>query len=189
MNKNWELAVILAVMLLAAAMPAATAAWQEKPMEKPAEKAAAPKPGAAEMQRLKFYLGEWNYTEDYSKGGRNSGVYTSKLGPGGNSLVNSFHSKGPVGDFEGLLVITWDLQENTYKQYLFVNDLPGCVVETGKFEGDVLVFRGELLVQGIRVGIRSATRSVSPERIESEAYSSIAGAPETLVVKVTATKK
>ena len=81
------------------------AALQEKTAEKP---------GAAEMDRLKFYLGEWDYTETYPKsafypnGGKNTGVYTSKLGPGGNSMVENFHSQGPVGDFEGLIVMTWD---------------------------------------------------------------------------------
>ena len=69
-----------------------------------------PKP-APEMEKLNFYLGEWDYTETYGKGPnapKNTGVYTSKLGPGGNSLINTFHSHGPVGDFEGLLVFTWD---------------------------------------------------------------------------------
>ncbi len=68
---------------------------------------------APEMARLKkFYLGDWQYTETYPKspaapqGGVNTGVYTSELGPGGNSLVNHFHSQGPVGDFEGLLIMT-----------------------------------------------------------------------------------
>jgi len=58
----------------------------------------AAKPGEREMERLKFYVGEWSYTETYGKtpfyptGGKNTGVYSSKLGPGGNSLINSFHS-------------------------------------------------------------------------------------------------
>jgi hypothetical protein len=44
---------------------------------------------ATEMEKLNFYLGEWDYTETYGKapnGPKNTGVYTSKLGPGGNSL-------------------------------------------------------------------------------------------------------
>ena len=65
------------------------------------------KPGAAEMKRLGFYPGEWTYTETYPNGAVNHGTYTSKLGPGGNSLLNTFHSQGPVGDFEGMLVYTW----------------------------------------------------------------------------------
>jgi hypothetical protein len=81
---------------------------------------AAPKP-TPEMDRPKFYLGEWDYTETYLKtacnpnGGKNTGIYTSKLGPGGNSLINTFHSQGPAGDLEGLLILTWDAKEKAYK--------------------------------------------------------------------------
>ncbi|HEX4545990.1 MAG TPA: hypothetical protein VH110_06480 [Candidatus Acidoferrum sp.] len=91
------------------------AVLQEKTAEKPA--AAAAKAGAAEMERLKFYLGEWDYTETcakspfYPNGGKNTGVYTGKLGPGGNSRINTFHSHRRVGDFEGLLLMTWDARE------------------------------------------------------------------------------
>jgi hypothetical protein len=56
-----------------------------------------------EMQRLsKLYSGTWEYTETYPKSGAvNTGVYTSEPGPGGNSIFNRFHSKGPAGEFEG----------------------------------------------------------------------------------------
>lgn len=59
------------------------AALQEKTAEKSAPAAAqAAKPGAAEMDRLKFYLGEWDYTETYPKsayypdGGKNTPACT-----------------------------------------------------------------------------------------------------------------
>ena len=96
-----------------------TAAKSAQPQEAKA------KPGAAEMKRLGFYPGEWTYTETYPNGAVNHGTYTSKLGPGGNSLLNTFHSQGPVGDFEGMLVYTWDLAEGKYKAYVFGNDFPG----------------------------------------------------------------
>lgn len=95
-----QLFAVSAVLVFAGA----AAARQEKAGEKPAAAQAA-KPGKAEMDRLKFYLGEWDYTENYPKsasspnGATNTGIYTSKLGPGGNSLINTFHSQGPVGDF------------------------------------------------------------------------------------------
>ena len=99
---------------------------QEKTVEKPAAASVPPavKPGAAEMDRLKFYLGEWDYIETYPKsefypnGGKNTGRYTSKLGPGGNSLINTFHSQGPVGDFEGWLVVTWTPGKKRTKRML-----------------------------------------------------------------------
>src|SRR6266404_5815933 len=166
------------------------AARQEKMAEKPAVK-----PGAAEMERLKFYLGEWDYTETYPKsafapnGGKNTGPYTSKLGPGGNSLINTFHSQGPVGDFEGLLVMAWDAKEKTYKEYVFSGDFPGALVETGQFEGDALVYRTEMAAQGATVKLRNVTRLTSPGTLVSEQFMAMKDAPEMLFVRVEAKKR
>jgi hypothetical protein len=172
------------------------AALQEKTAEKSAPTAAqAAKPGAAEMERVKFYLGEWDYTETYPKspfypdGGKNTGVYTSKLGPGGQSLINTFHSQGPVGDFEGLLVITWDAREIAYKAYVFGNDFPGALVETGQFEGDALVFRSEFPMEGASLKLRNVTRVTGPGTLVSEEYSAMKDAPEKLFVRVEAKKR
>jgi hypothetical protein len=170
------------------------AALQEKTAEKPAI-APAPKPGALEMDRLKFYLGEWDYTETYPKsafypnGGKNTGVYTSKLGPGGNSMVENFHSQGPVGDFEGLIVMTWDPREKAYKSYVFGNEFPGALVETGQFEGDALVFRSEFPAEGATLKIRNVSRLAAPGKIESEEYIAMKDAPESLLVRVEAKKR
>jgi hypothetical protein len=150
-----------------------------------------PKP-APEMEKLNFYLGEWDYTETYGKGPnspKNTGVYTSKLGPGGNSLINTFHSRGPVGDFEGLLVFTWDPMEKAYKVYVFGNNLPGALVETGAFEGDTLVFHSEITAQGATLKLRNTTRVTEPGKMVSEQFMARKDAPETLLVHVEAKKR
>jgi len=150
-----------------------------------------PKP-APEMEKLNFYLGEWDYTETYGKGPngpKNTGVYTSKLGPGGNSLINTFHSQGPVGDFEGLQVFTWDPKERAYKMYVFGNNLPGALVETGKFEGDTLVFRSEITMPGATMKLRNTTRVTEPGKMVSEQFAARGDAPETLLVHVEAKKR
>lgn len=210
--------VILAWMLLLAvplAVPARLRS-QEKPaetpapleiqapleMEVPAENAApmetpvpVEQPGVVEMARLKFYLGEWDYTESYPKsayapnGMKNTGVYTSKLGPGGLSLINTFHSQGPAGDFEGLLVMTWDANEKSYKMYALNSASPGAVVETGQFEGDVLVYRAELSSEGTSLKLRNTTRLTADGKLESEQYVSVNGGPEKLLVQVEAKKR
>jgi Protein of unknown function (DUF1579) len=172
--------------MLTAAMT--LAARQEKTAEK--KVAAAAKPGVAEMERLKFYLGEWDYTETYPKNGaKSTGVYTSKLGPGGNSLINAFHSQGPVGDFEGLLILTWDAREKAYKAYAFGNNFPGALVETGQFEDDALVYRSELPLPGGSVKLRNVTRVTGPGTLVSEEFMTMKDAPETLFVRVDAKKK
>ncbi len=150
-----------------------------------------PKP-APEMEKLNFYLGEWDYTETYGQspnGARNTGVYTSRLGPGGNSLINAYHSRGPVGDFEGLQVFTWDPKEKAYKLYVFADDFPGALIETGAFEGDTLVFRSELTAQGATLKIRNTTRVTEPGKLVSEQFMAPKDAPEKLVVRVDAKKR
>ncbi|HKV64172.1 MAG TPA: DUF1579 family protein [Candidatus Acidoferrum sp.] len=194
--KNGKRIFSVMVALTALATVTAMAARQEKTAEKAAAPAAQPaKPGIAEMERLKFYLGEWDYTETYPKsgfspnGGKNTGIYTSKLGPGGNSLVNSFHSQGPVGDFEGLIVMTWDAREKAYKAYVFGNGIPGAVVETGQFEGDALVYRFEFPVEGGSVKLRNVTRVTGPGTLVTEEFMTTKDGPETLFVRVEAKKR
>jgi len=192
LQKNRKIA-LTALFLTLTTLTCATA-WPARQQKS----ANAPEPAAKsapEMDRLKFYLGEWDYTETYPKtasnpnGGKNTGLYTSKLGPGGNSLINGFHSKGPVGDFEGLLVITWDPKENFYKAYAFGNDFPGALVETGQFEGDALVFRTEFSAGGTTLKLRNVTRVVSPGKLVSEEYFATKDAPESLLVTVEAKKR
>jgi hypothetical protein len=194
-NRKRVFSTMFALAMLAATMT--MAARQEKTAEKPgaAPAATAAKPGAAEMERLKFYVGEWDYTETYPKsafspnGGKNAGVYTSKLGPGGNSLINAFHSQGPVGDFEGLMVMTWDAREKAYKAYVFGNDFPGALVETGQFEGDALVYRSEFPVPGGAVKLRNVTRLTGPGTLVSEEFMAMKDVQEALLVRVEARKK
>jgi hypothetical protein len=144
-----------------------------------------------EMQRLsKLYSGTWEYTETYPKSGAvNTGVYTSEAGPGGNSIFNRFHSKGPAGEFEGAIVMTWDPREKAYKSYTFGNGFPGTVVGTGQWEGDVLVYRSELAAGSTKLAFRSATKLLDGGKLSSDQFSSANGAPETLMVHVEAVRK
>lgn len=150
---------------------------------------------APEMERLGFYVGEWDYTETYPKsayypnGGVNTGVYSSKLGPGGHSLLNSFHSQGPVGEFEGLLIITWDTKAKVFQGFVLGNEFPGAIVETGQFEGDALVLRFEFQTAGGTIKLRNVTRLTAPGRLVSEEYSTMGDKPETLLVHVEAKKR
>jgi len=149
-----------------------------------------------EMQKLsKLYVGTWTFTETYPKssmapnGGENTGIYTSELGPGGNSIFNHFHSKGPVGEFDGTIVMTWDPKEKIYKAYVFGDSFPSAVVETGQWENDALVYRFELAMGPTKIALRNVTKFLPDGKLASEEFSSVNGAPETLIVDVAATKK
>lgn len=149
-----------------------------------------------EMQKLsKLYVGTWTYTETYPKspmapnGGVNTGVYTSELGPGGNSIFNHFHSKGPVGEFDGTIVMNWDPKEKTYKAYVFGDSFPSAVVETGQWENDTLVYRFELNMGATKIALRNVTKFSADGKITSDEFTSVNGAPESLLVHVEAVKK
>ena len=149
-----------------------------------------------EMQKLsKLYVGAWTFTETYPKspmapnGGTNTGVYTSELGPGGNSIFNHFHSKGPVGEFDGTIVMTWDPKEKLYKAYVFGDSFPTAVVETGQWEDDALVFRFELNMGPTKIALRHVTKFLPDGKLASDEFTSVNGAPESLLVHVEAVKK
>ena len=144
-----------------------------------------------EMQRLsKLYAGRWEYTETYPKGGAvNSGVYTSEPGPGGNSIFNHFHSKGPAGEFDGAIVMTWDAREKAYKSYTLGDGFPGALVSTGQWEGDALVYRSELSTGTMKIAFRNSTKFLEGGKLTSDQFSSANGGPETLLVHVDAVKK
>jgi hypothetical protein len=186
-GSNLRTMTLLGVTFIAVMVSGLGVVRQTSETKSAAAPGAKPKPGADEMKRLGFYVGEWTYTETYPNGALNHGTYTSKLGPGGNSLLNTFHSQGPVGDFEGMLVYTWDPAEGKYKAYVFSGDLPGALIETGAFKGEKLVLKGE--IGGGKVLMRNVTWMASPGKLISETYMSRAGAPEKLLVRVEATKQ
>jgi hypothetical protein len=149
-----------------------------------------------EMQKLsKLYVGAWTYTETYPKssmapnGGVNTGVYTSELGPGGNSIFNHFHSKGPVGEFDGTIVMTWDPKEKLYKAYVFGDSFPSAVIQTGQWENDALVYRFEFAMGSTKFALRNVTKFLPDGKLTSDEFSSVNDAPEKLFVHVEATKK
>jgi len=190
MNRSLELTGVTAALLIGAAMLFSSSTNSIAQEQKPP---ALPLP---EMQRLsKLYVGTWTYTETYPKtgfspnGGVNTGVYTSELGPGGNSIINHFHSKGPVGDFEGVMVMTWDPKEKAYKAYVFGDSFPAAVVETGQWENDLLVYRSEFSAGGMKFALRNATKFHDDGKLTSDEFSSANGAPESLLVHVEAVKK
>jgi hypothetical protein len=163
--------------------------------DKPAANASAASQLSPEMQKLAFYVGEWDYVENYEKtkiypdGAQDTGVYSSTVGPGGKSLMQHFHSKGSAGEFDGLIMMTFDSVTKEYKGYVFGSDYQGCIIETGKFEDDVLVFRTEFSMGPQKISTRNTAKVTSPGKLEGEEFVSVDGKPEKLFMKVSATKR
>lgn len=185
---------MLAAALVIFTLAASAAIPRETQEKKASEAEPAAKPGP-EMEKLKFLLGTWTYTETYEKtplypnGGQNTGTYISKLGPGGFSIVNDFHSEGPVGDFQGLDIITWDPAVQSYKSYIFPNDAPSVFIRTGHWEGETLIFTLKLFEGESQLALRSVTRQTGKDSAEIYEYYSMGGKPEQLMLTVKAKRK
>jgi Protein of unknown function (DUF1579) len=173
----------------------ATAPQAQEKTKKPdaADKPVRPEPGP-EMDQLKFLRGYWHYSSVYEKssfypaGGKASGTYISSDGPGGFSLIVEFQGTSPDGREVGHEVITWDPKENAYKSYIFGNTAPGCVIETGHWEGNTLIFDAELeVVNGDKLHLQTAITATSDDTIMivDKAANGDAGLQTTVTLKAT----
>jgi hypothetical protein len=123
----------------------------------------------AELDRLKFYIGEWYYSEIYEKSvlfpnsGRNTGTWTAELGPQGRSIINAFVSHGTGDNYEGMEVMTWDPKARIYRDHSLWYDSAEQWSYIGQFEGETLVYRAEFEYLGKHIKFRSETRPTREE--------------------------
>jgi hypothetical protein len=153
--------------ILAAALLCLSAAAQEKSTpKKSAPMPPMPKP-APEMNELRQLAGNWTSDEQYeanpmSPAGTGSGTNVARLGPGGFSILMEQRSKGTMGNFSGHGVYSWDPAEKIYKVAWVDSMTPGIASETGKKEGDTLVFTGSAMVNGKKVALRDVWSDFTP---------------------------
>ena len=135
---------------------------QEKTAAASNQKDAVATPGP-EMDQLKFLRGYWHYVSTYEKstfypdGGKGGGTYITTEGPGGFSQITEFSGTTPDGREVGHEVTTWDPEEHVYKSYVFGNNFPGCVIRTGKWDGNTLIFDSDFDLNGMEVHVQSST--------------------------------
>jgi hypothetical protein len=147
---------------------------------------------SAELDRLKFYLGDWDYSEIYEKsalfpnGGRNTGSWTAQTGPQGRSIIHAFASHGTGDNYEGIEVMTWDAKEKIYRDHSLWYDSADQWTYVGHFEGDALVYRGEFEFDGKHVKFRSETRPKQGGGFTLDEFMSVNGGPEQKVLRGTA---
>jgi len=67
-----------------------------------------------------------------------------------------------MGSFSGHGVYSWDGDEKVYKVAWVDNMTPGLASETGKKEGDTLVFTGTPIVNGKKVTVRDVWSDFTP---------------------------
>jgi len=108
--------------------------------------------GAVEktLPRNPDYSKTYEKTPFYPQGGIDTGIYTSELGPGGNSIVNRFHSRLRWANLMGC----WSLRGMRKRT-------PTNRTSLATFEGDALVFRSEFAAEGMKLNLRKVTHPVS----------------------------
>jgi len=121
-----------------------------------------PKP-SPEMAKLKFLQGAWTYESIYEKGAfypngaTTKGTYAAIEGPGGFSQITDFHEMAPEGEEIGHEVTVWDEANHVYKSYVFGNAFPQCVMRTGHWDGDKLIFVTEFEQGKMKMSLQSVT--------------------------------
>jgi Protein of unknown function (DUF1579) len=121
-----------------------------------------PKP-APELAKLKFLEGKWTYESVYEKGdfypngAKTKGTYSTIAGPGGFSQIADFTEAAPEGEEAGHMVTNWDVKEHVYKSYVFGNAFPQCVIRTGHWDGDKLIFESEFDMGSMKMALQSVT--------------------------------
>ncbi|MGH9581192.1 MAG: DUF1579 family protein [Terriglobales bacterium] len=177
------------VLALILALGAAAAVAQEKAAEKKDMKAghdhsmmakegegaamgdAVPKP-APEMGKLSQWLrGRWETTEKHEpspwmpQGATGMGTERVMSGPGGFSLVSNYASRTTAGStFRGHGVVYWDNDAKVFRSFWCDNMTPKCQSDgTGKWEGEELVFKGEIDFMGTKMNSRAVYTNIKPD--------------------------
>ena len=160
----------------------------------PARAQMAPAKPGPEMEKLKFLVGHWTYTDTYEKssfypeGGVGTGVYDARPGPGGFSLILDFSEHTPMGEEIGHGILTWDPKENAYREYFAGNDFPGVYASTGHWEGETFVLMGELDLGGAKTTFRDVYSDITAHSVTIQEFAELPGKPMQLTGTSKATK-
>jgi hypothetical protein len=183
------------IVAIASAFVIVAGAQEPSEQKKPAtQEIKAPKPGP-EMERIKFLIGRWNTDSEYEKtpmipeGGKSTGWYEARLGPGGFSIIADFEESGPMGPEIGHEVISWDPKQEAYMVVTVGNAFPGAVIGKSRWEGDKLVTQSEFIENGTTMHLRSEYSDIKDHSTRIEEFVQVGDSPPQLLWKSYAVKK
>jgi len=192
MNRVTKIVTIVAI---ASAFAIVAGAQESSEQKKPAaEEMKAPKPGP-EMERIKFLLGHWNLDSEYEKtpmipeGGKSTGWYEARLGPGGFSIIADFEESGPLGPEIGHEVISWDPKQDAYTVVTVGNAFSGAVIGKSRWIGDKLVTEHDFTEGGTTMHLRSEYSDIKEHSTRIEEFVQVGDSPAQLLYKSYAVKK
>jgi hypothetical protein len=148
---------------------------------------------APEMKRLiKMWTGHWTTDENFAPsdqmphGGQGKGMETMRPGPGSLSLIGDYQTHGaPFGH----LVVIWLPKEQAYKSYWTDSTQPGVSVQTGRWEGDRLVFTSVDESSGKKIESRDTYSDITPNSFTDQLDSGPEGEPLKRVLTVKYTRQ
>ena len=189
----WGLGVIVVALCGVATLRAQE---QQASSEKPAAAAAMemPKPGA-EMERMKFLVGKWDVNGEYLKtpltgdGGKQTGWYEGRVGPGGFSVIADFEADSAMGQEIGHELFSWDPASGAYTTATAGNSFPGVLMGKARWEGEDLVTDLDFKMGDTVIHNHAVYSHITEKRIDIEESYQMGEGPMTLMWKATATKK
>src|ERR1700693_1053545 len=186
---------IMKIVAIASAFIIVAGAQEPSEQKKPAtQEIKAPKPGP-EMERIKFLIERWNTDSEYEKtpmipeGGKSTGWYEARLGPGGFSIIADFEESGPMGPEIGHEVISWDPKQEAYMVVTVGNAFPGAVIGKSRWQGDKLVTQSEFIENGTTMHLRSEYSDIKDHSARIEEFVQVGDSPAQLLWKSYAVKK
>lgn len=129
---------------------------------------ALPQPAPEITRFLNMTQGRWETAEKYDvsemtpQGGEGKGQESFRPGPGKMSAISEYNSIGPLGEFAGVGIITWNPAEKLYYIHWTDNTNPVMTMLTGRWQGDDLVFTGSDLMKGKKVYSRHTYSDITP---------------------------
>ena len=152
----------------------------------------APKPGP-EARDLRVLVGTWTTNDTFEKiegmmpGGEGTSTETVTPGPGGYSVIMHIKStSGPMPNFRGMGVLTWDANEKAYKMAWVDSMTPGMILETGQKEGNDIVMHGEMSMGGKKIKTKDVISDRTPTSYTLTSYMDDgSGEKKTMTVKAT----
>ncbi|HTK95351.1 MAG TPA: DUF1579 family protein [Terriglobales bacterium] len=163
------------------------ASGKEKPMAMPMMKQ------TAEMAKIqKLFAGTWKISATIEpmpevgmmQQATSKGTQTSKMGPGGNSMIDEMKSTGATGTITGHGVVWYDPTVEGYQAVWCDNQTPmGCGMNgVGKFVGDDLIFEGDIKMPPEMGGNMHMKETYSDIKPDSFTFS-IEGGPNAIQMK------
>ena len=147
-----------------------------------------------EMAKLIHALaGSWSLQlSTPTHGGAGSGTEVWRVGPGGNSLIEEYHSTGDEGEISGLGVAWWDKSAGRFQVVWCDNTDPGgcSTIKNGaRWEGGDLTALHEWEEAGKKFTLREVFSSFTENSFTQTLYQSESGSDLNKILTIRATRK